>query len=181
MVGGAIGQSAGGKLGSVAGDWLGAGATRKGIQTAEATHKAMKVSSNPKYQQLPLHKKVELVKRRTKRFISQGKKEFTRGLKTDTVGWGIGNAASDSLQQAGVGGLSQAAGAIGVANATTNQAAKGIRVGKRVARQKGIGAGIRQGLTSTGRQLRRDYSPKGNIKKSFTRERKMYGAVNNEL
>lgn len=188
-IGGAAGSAvgaSGGKVGQLAGDWAGAAVTRKALDGTEALSKAARIRKNPAFQRQSPRVKAGIIAKRTKGYMKAGRKNFKKELKADTVGWGIGNSAAESLQSAGSkvplqGGL--------IAMGTSGSAMKGLRVAKRVARNPNsgrtqierIGTGVRKGVLTTNRNIGRNLNPVRKIRKGFNREQRMRTSINNNL
>jgi len=183
LVGSKLG-SAGGKIPELAGDWAGAAAARKALDGTEAIVKARKIRANPTFLKQPKNVQAGILRKRTMGYARAGQKSFKKELASDTVGWGIGNSSADALTAAGVRIPFKGAA---VAMGTAPSVIKGIKVGKRVARQTGmpkieaIGTGVRKGILSTNRSIGRSLNPAKTIKTGILREQRMTSSINKNL
>ncbi len=169
-----IGGLAGSKVGAVAGlpgelagDYFGARAMRKALDTGEARMKAGKIKKNPRFQALDKKTQSDILKKRQKGF----RKKIKDDLAGDAVGWGIGNTAALGLQGAGSrvplqGGL--------VAMTTVSPTIQGYKIGRRT-------GSIRKGLEGTRRNIARPFDIGRRLRKARRKERRMIGGIDRRL
>lgn len=176
-IGSGIGASAGGTIGRLGGDYLGAGIARRAIDDIEILGSALREVRNTTYKQ-SWWRKGKLVQRRSKELAKRKRKESLPEYHKDAIGWGIGNASAESLQKAGShiplqGGI--------VAMNTVDPVYHGIKVGKRLFRQNKDQDIVRKATVSAGRRIRKQKALKKRIAKGNEREKIMYDSINNEL
>lgn len=186
LAGSIAGAGPGGKLGQLAGDWAGAAIARRSLDGAEAMHHAAKIRNNPAFQKKSIQEKADILARRASKHLkASGKKFKDSEIKSDTLGWAIGNGAAETLQQAGSGIPLQ--GGL-VALATQDKIGHGLKVGARVANNPHVssnplermGTGLRMGLVASGRKLRK-IDPLALIRGTPGQENKLKAAINSRL
>lgn len=168
---GSLAGSAGGKIGSLAGDWGGAALARKALDDTEALARTSKITKSPRFKNLNLRKKAVLLKRKIIKETKRNAPAFKKELKSDTIGWAIGNSSADALKAVGSkvpfqGGM--------VALGTVPSVYKGAKVAVRTKNTK-------LGLLSAKRDLAKKLNVKRAVKRGFSREDTMRNSVNKEL
>lgn len=181
FAGSKIGAS-GGIAGSLAGDWAGAAGTRKVLDDVEATSKALRIRKNPAFQRQSPATKAKIIAKRARGYAKANTSGYKKELKADTVGWGIGNTAAETLNKVpGISGIPLKGAA--VAMPSVKPVMKGAAVANRVARTPSVSKlrAARLGVTSVTRGIRRSINPISKIKSGLAREKKMYNSVNSQL
>jgi uncharacterized protein YcfJ len=190
LAGSKIGALAGGglisKAGQLGGDWAGARIARRILNDTEAVVKARKIRNNPAFQAQPKNIQNQILRKRSigySRSINKNQSE----LGNDTLGWGIGNSAAESLQKAGSNIPLQGGG---VAIATMPTTMRSIKLGQRVARSsrasgtgrlESAGIGFRKGLIRNNRRLGRNLAPRNVIRLGNQREDLARNRINAQL
>lgn len=169
--GGLAGSIAGsplGSVGSLAGDYLGAYAMRRGIDDIGSVAKAVKET-----RAMPLGERLRQVYKRSKQYSKQTAMQQKPEYHKDTIGWGIGNASASALSKIPV-PLKGAA----VAMPTVSPVYSGIQHGLNIYNKTGNAKGaVKQGSANTVRKLKRNIS----LKAGNTQERYVRRKINRQL
>jgi hypothetical protein len=171
IVGGGINPVAG----TLAGDYLGATAARRVLNSGEAAAQAASIRNNPNFQALQKKQQQDILKKRFKGYDQSINKADKGEYTQDKIGFVVGNAAATTMQRMGSKVPLQGAA---VALSTVPGIYKGMNVAKQSMKE---GNGFLNSARKGGIATMDDIQNKFSIRKGLDREKRLTDSVNAEL